>query len=71
MPVNDLSSGPLLLTFSEAAREMGVSLSTVQRLVASGKLSSVPLDTGKGAGPTRRIRRADLAAYVKNLPRSA
>ena len=57
----------MLLTFSEAARELGVSLSTVQRLVGRGKLPVVELDTGKARTPGKRIRRTDLAAYVRGL----
>ncbi len=58
---------PMLLTFAAAARELGVSVSTVQRLVRRGALATVPLDTGQGAVPPRRIRRSDLAAYVAGL----
>jgi len=57
----------MLLTYSEAARELGVSLSTVQRLISSGKLPVVELDTGKAKAPGKRIRRTDLAAYVRGL----
>lgn len=63
----DLTSGTLLLTYTQAARELGVSLSTVQRLVGRGVLSTVDLDTGQGRGASKRIRRADLARYVHEL----
>lgn len=58
---------PMLLTFSEAAREMGVSLTTVRRLIKAGKLPVVELDTGHSMAPSRRIRRTDLIDYVRGL----
>lgn len=58
---------PMLLTFSETARELGVSLTTVRRLITTGKLTVVELDTGTSVKPSRRIRRTDLDRYVKNL----
>ncbi len=67
MHSNDLESGPALLTQSEAARELGVSLSTVQRLIRRGDLPTVALDTGKAKAATKRVRRSDLAAYVRGL----
>lgn len=60
-------SPPLLLTFSETARELGVSLTTVRRLISSGKLPVVELDTGSSMAPSRRVRRSDLLAYVDGL----
>jgi len=58
---------PMLLTFSETARELGVSLTTVRRLINAGKLPVVELDTGHSMAPSRRIRRTDLLAYVEGL----
>ena len=52
-------SSPLLLTYDEAATELGgVSTRTVEREVAAGKL---PVVTIRGA---KRIARADLEAYI-------
>jgi len=63
---------PMLLTFAETARELGVSTTTVHRLITAGKLPVVELDTGTSVKPSRRIRRTDLDAYVRSLtPRSA
>ena len=62
---------PMLLTFSQAAGELGFSLRTVQRLVARGTLRAVEVDTGNAKTPTRRIRREDLQAFVCGLARSA
>jgi excisionase family DNA binding protein len=65
-------SPPRLLTFSETARELGVSLTTVRRLIKTGKLPAVVLDTGTSVAPSRRVRRTDLDAYVRSLtPRPA
>jgi excisionase family DNA binding protein len=58
---------PMPLTFSEAARELGVSLTTVRRLINAGKLPVVELDTGHSMAPSRRIRRSDLLTYVDGL----
>ncbi len=58
---------PMLLTFTETARELGVSLTTVRRLISAGKLPVVVLDTGCSVAPSRRIRRADLVDYVRGL----
>ena len=50
---------PLLLTYDEAALELGgVSTRTVEREVAAGKL---PVVTVRGA---KRIARVDLEAYI-------
>lgn len=61
----------MLLTFTEAARKLGLSLSTIKRLTVSGALPVVQLDTGRSMAPSKRIRRSDLARYVKTLPRVA
>lgn len=54
-------SAPLLLSLPSAADELGVSLSTLKRLVNDGSLRSVLV------GGTRRIRRCDLEDYVDRL----
>jgi excisionase family DNA binding protein len=61
-------SGRLLITKSEAAEQLGVSLRTIERLIAAGRL---PLVHVAGAA---RVRVADLGAYVQSLdadPRTA
>ena len=72
MSKNDLTipGSPMLLTFSETARELGVSLTTVRRLINAGKLPVVVLDTGHSMAPSRRVRRTDLANYVRHLERA-
>lgn len=54
-------SGRLLITKSEAAEQLGVSLRTIERLIAAGRL---PLVHVEGAA---RVRVADLGAYVQGL----
>ena len=54
-------SGRLLLTKSEAAEQLGVSLRTIERLISAGRL---PLVHVEGAA---RVRVADLGAYVEGL----
>jgi excisionase family DNA binding protein len=54
-------SGRLLITKSEAAEQLGVSLRTIERLIAAGRL---PLVHVAGAA---RVRVADLGAYVQSL----
>jgi excisionase family DNA binding protein len=54
-------SGRLLLTKSEAAEQLGVSLRTIERLISTGRL---PLVHVAGAA---RVRVADLGAYVQGL----
>ena len=51
----------LLITKAEAADQLGVSVRTVERLIAAEKL---PLVHVEGAA---RLRRADLEAYVDTL----
>jgi len=51
----------LLITKAEAAEQLGVSVRTVHRLIAAGKL---PLVHVEGAA---RLRVADLEAYVDSL----
>ena len=54
-------SGRLLLTKSEAAEQLGVSVRTIERLISAGRL---PLVHVEGAA---RVRVADLGAYVQSL----
>jgi excisionase family DNA binding protein len=54
-------SGRLLLTKSEAAEQLGVSLRTVERLISAGQLQLVHV------GGAARVRVADLGAYVQSL----
>ena len=51
----------LLITKSEAAGQLGVSLRTIERLISAGRL---PLAHVEGAA---RVRVADLEAYVQGL----
>jgi excisionase family DNA binding protein len=51
----------LLITKAEAAEQLGISVRTVHRLIAAGKL---PLVHVEGAA---RVRVADLEAYVDSL----
>lgn len=55
------ASSVLTINYDEAARRLGVSRRTVQRLVASGELPTVEL------GGACRVRTADLVAYVDGL----
>lgn len=58
-------SDKLLYRVSEAAEVLGLGRSKTYALMQSGALHSVKID---GA---RRIRRADLMAYVDSLPKAA
>jgi excisionase family DNA binding protein len=51
----------LLITKAEAAEQLGISVRTVERLIAAGRL---PLVHVEGAA---RLRVADLEAYVDAL----
>jgi excisionase family DNA binding protein len=51
----------LLITKSEAAEQLGISLRTIERLISSGRL---PLVHVEGAA---RVRVSDLEAYVQGL----
>ncbi len=62
MPKVDLPSGPALLTYGQAAEQLGVSVSKVKTLIRRGDLPAV--DVGER---NRRIRRADLISYIDNL----
>ena len=62
---HDLMAERLLLTKGEVADQLGVSVRTVERLVAAGHL---PLVSVEGA---RRIRVSDLAEYVDGLATTA
>lgn len=52
---------PQLLRFAAAAAQLSSSVSSVKRLVEAGELQAVKL------GDERRIRQADLDAYVARL----
>jgi len=52
---------PLLLTFHETALRLGVSVSTVERLVRDGRLPVVQI------GRARRVLPEELEAYVAGL----
>jgi excisionase family DNA binding protein len=54
-------SGRLLLTKSEAAEQLGVSVRTVERLISAGQLPLVHV------GGAARVRVADLGAFVQGL----
>jgi excisionase family DNA binding protein len=60
---SDPSTTPrrLLITKSEAAEQLGISLRTIERLISSGRL---PLVHVEGAA---RVRVSDLEAYVQGL----
>ena len=55
----------LLVTKSEAAQRLGVSVRTVERLVATGRLHQVHVER------SARFRVPDLEAYVESLAESA
>lgn len=55
---HDERMGSELVSKREAARSLGVSVRTLERLVAAGELSVVRV------GRSVRVTRADLAAYV-------
>jgi excisionase family DNA binding protein len=58
-PVQSCSNrGPPFLSLSEAADWLGVSLSTLKRLIAKGRLRAVRI------GARRKIAASELAAYV-------
>lgn len=53
---------PLLLTYQQARRRLGVSISQLYRLMRQGEIRSLKL------GPkVRRISDAELVMYVKHL----
>jgi excisionase family DNA binding protein len=64
---SDPSAAPrrLLITKSDAADQLGVSLRTIERLISSGRL---PLVHVEGAA---RVRVSDLEAYVQGLAASS
>lgn len=55
---------PLLLSPTDAARVLGLGRSTLYELLASGTIPSVKI------GAARRVRSADLRAYVAGLAHS-
>lgn len=67
------SEGQALLRIPEAAARLGVSRSTVYRLIATGQLSTVAVKTPrteKTAGRAR-IPAASIAAYIEREQREA
>lgn len=60
-----MAAPPLLRDKRDAARALGVSLSTLERLIRAGRLPAVKV------GAATRIRQSDLDAFVSGLgPRS-
>ena len=57
-------AGRLLMTKSEVAERLSVSVRTVERLVAAGRLTQVYVEH------SARIRVNDLEAFVESLPAS-
>lgn len=53
--------GPMAYTARGVADELQISLASVYRLIAEGALPSFRI------GRSRRVRRADLVAYVDSL----
>lgn len=67
MPVDDLASGPALLTYAQVGEHLGVSLSKVKRMIRAGELTAVNVGERNP-----RVRRSDLAAYIASLaPRAS
>ena len=54
------TAGQLLVTKAEAARRLGVSVRTIERLVAAGQLPMVHVERAA------RLRVSDLEAYARN-----
>ena len=54
-------SGPLLMGMSASAQLLGVSRSTIWRMIQAGRLSTVEVLPG-----SRRVRKADLEAIAKS-----
>jgi len=50
-----------LMTIKEASKALGIGRSTLYGLVMSGDIKSIKI------GSCRRIKRADLEAYVESL----
>lgn len=62
-PVNEshpVVGGPKLLTVTDVMDELGVSKTTVYKLVKSGKLRSIKVES------RRRFRRQDVDTYVQS-----
>lgn len=55
-------TGPLLLTIRAATKFIGVSRSSIYRLIDCGALTPVTLVTG-----CRRLRREDIERFISNL----
>lgn len=56
------SGETLLLTCEETARELRIARRRIFEMIADGQLPSVKI------GASRRIRRADLEKFVRELP---
>ena len=56
---------PALMTRADVAAELGMSVSTVKRLIADGALVAVEV------GRSTRVRRSDLEAFLERLTRPA
>lgn len=58
-------SAPRLFTLAEVGERIGVSTTTVQRLIASGGLRAVNVAaTGTGSRARLRVREDDLAKWI-------
>jgi len=64
VPSDDDTLVPLTVDYEGAALILGVSVKTVQRLVADGSLRHVPIGRGS-IRPKVRFRRQDLEAYLE------
>jgi excisionase family DNA binding protein len=60
-PPPSTTSGPMLLTMGKAARQLGVSRSTIYRMVLAGVLPSIEI-----AGGRARVRRTDLEMLARD-----
>jgi excisionase family DNA binding protein len=61
LPNEDENLTPLTTDYEGAATILGVSVSTVRRLVANGSLRHIPIAAGR---KLIRFRRRDLEAYL-------
>ena len=60
-PPAPATTGPMLLTLGKAAKLLGVSRSTIYRLITRGTLPSVEIAQGRA-----RVRRADIEALARD-----
>lgn len=61
-------SEPLLLNVTEAAQALGVSRTTVYKLIESGRLSARKFASSDDAEPRTVVLREDLKTFLANLP---